>query len=227
MTDMTLLVFDVNETLLDLSVLDEPFAEAFGAAEAKGEWFARLLHLSTVVTAVGGYADFSELGKQALQAVAVARGHDLDDTQRDRIMGGMRSLPAHEDAAEGLERLKEAGFRLAALSNSGLESVRSVLDQANLASWFDHILSVESTRIFKPRPEPYRHAAETIGVPVERLRLIAAHDWDCAGALAAGAQAAFLQRPGKSYASALPAPDLQAPDLPTLAARIIEVDEPS
>ena len=56
------LVFDVNETLLDLGSLREPFARAFGDATSLGEWFARLLHGSLVATVTDAYEDFASIG---------------------------------------------------------------------------------------------------------------------------------------------------------------------
>lgn len=222
-----IIVFDVNETLLDLSALDESFADVFGTPGVKGEWFARLLHLSTVASVVGIYRDLGVLGAAALDATAAGRGVEIDEARRGAILGRMRSLPAHGDVAEGLGALRDAGFRMAALTNSGLESAQTVLTNAGLAEWFGAILSVESTGVFKPRPEPYRAAAERLGVDIAAVRMVAAHDWDIAGAAAAGAATAFLRRPSQTYAEVLGAPDLEAATLPALARRIIEVDEPA
>lgn len=221
------IVFDVNETLLDLSVLDTPFAAAFSSSAARGEWFARLLHLSTVATVVGVYRDLGELGAAALDATAAARGLRLDASTREDILGTMRSLPAHDDAVEGLEALSAAGFRLAALTNSGSGSALATLDRAGLRPFFEEICSVEASGVFKPRPEPYRDTAKAMGVDIDGVRMVAAHDWDLAGAAVAGAATAFLRRPGKTYADVLPAPDLEATTLPELARRIMSVDDPA
>ncbi len=71
-----MLVFDVNETLLDLGVLREPFAEVFGDAAALGERFARLLHGSLVATLTDAYEDFASIGRRALDVVASRRGRE-------------------------------------------------------------------------------------------------------------------------------------------------------
>ena len=42
------IAFDVNETLLDLSSLDEAFEEVLGSAELRPLWFAQMLQLSFV-----------------------------------------------------------------------------------------------------------------------------------------------------------------------------------
>lgn len=123
--------------------------------------------------------------------------------------------------------LTDAGFRLAALTNSGSASARRTLDQAGLRGFFAEIRSVETSRVFKPRPEPYRETARAMGVDIHGIRMVAAHDWDLAGAAAAGAATAFLRRPGKTYADVLPSPDLEAATLPELAQRIMAVDDPA
>jgi 2-haloacid dehalogenase len=220
------LVFDVNETLLDVSALDDAFEEVFGTATVRREWFARLLHLSTVLTTLGKYVDFADLGRQALEIVATGQGVELDSNARENVLGRMRALPPHVDVVEGLALLAEAGFRMAALTNSGMAVARAQLDEAGIADYFTEVFSVETTGHFKPHAAPYRDTAERLGVDIGTIRLVAAHDWDCAGALAAGALAAWVARPGMAYADALAPPDLQADDLPALARAIISADEP-
>jgi 2-haloacid dehalogenase len=60
----------------------------------------------------------------------------------------------------------------------------------------------------KPAPEPYQMAAQRLGVDISQIRLIAAHDWDVAGAMQAGAAAAFVARPGMVLNPLFPAPDV-------------------
>jgi 2-haloacid dehalogenase len=45
MTRTRVIVFDSNETLLDLSALDPHFARAFGDASARDVWFKQVLQL--------------------------------------------------------------------------------------------------------------------------------------------------------------------------------------
>jgi len=69
----------------------------------------------------------------------------------------------------------------------------------------------------------YRYAAETLGVDIDQLLLIATHDWDVNGALPAGAQAAFLKRPGAVRAPHARIPNLAAPTLTALAEALVEM----
>lgn len=220
------LVFDVNETLLDLAALRDPFARAFGDAAPLGEWFARLLHASLAATLTDSYEDFASIGRRALEAAAARRGVDLPDADRDAILGTMRRLPAHPDVPDALERLRSAGFPLATLTNSSGDLVRAQLEHAGLLELFDQVLSVEEVRRYKPAPEPYLMAAERLGVPPSAMRMVAAHDWDVWGAIRAGCAAAYVARTDVPFVLGRP-PELAGPDLSAVAEAILAVDEPT
>ena len=158
------LVFDVNETLLDLAVLRGPFARAFGDAAPMGEWFARLLHGSLVATLTDTYEDFASIARRALDAVAARRGRQLVASERDAFLGSMLEFPAHPEVPGALFHLRSAGFPLATLTNSSPGSARAQLEHAGIAELFDQVLSVEEIRRYKPAPEPYHMAAERFGV---------------------------------------------------------------
>ena len=215
-------VFDVNETLLDLKALDDPFSEAFGDVTARQEWFQQLLQSAFVSLVTDRYADFSTLGKTALQMTAEKRGRTLSDPQVHRIAQAMTQLPAHPDVKPGLERLRVEGFRLATLTNSTLKVAEAQLEYAGLRPYFEQVLSADEVKRLKPAPEPYRMAAERFGVPITQIRLVAAHAWDVAGALRAGASAAFIARPGKILDPLAERPDVIGRDLREVAAAIVE-----
>jgi 2-haloacid dehalogenase len=219
------LVFDVNETLLDLAALRDPFARAFGEAAPMGEWFARLLHGSLVATLTDTYEDFASIARRALDVVASRRGRKLQTAEQDAILGTMLELPAHPEVPEALSRLRSAGFPLATLTNSSPEMARAQLDHAEIRELFDEVLSVEEVRRYKPAPEPYHMAAERLGVSPSEIRMIAAHDWDVWGAMRAGCAAAYVSRTDVPFLMGHP-PDVVGTDLSAVADTILSVDEP-
>lgn len=219
------LVFDVNETLLDLGALRDPFVRGFGDPPPMGEWFARLLHGSLVATLTDSYEDFGAIARRSLEAVAARRGRALSDEDRDGILGTMRRLPAHPEVPEALSRLRSAGFPLATLTNSSNAMVRAQLERAELLELFDHVLSVEDVRRYKPAPEPYHMAAERLGVSPPEMRLVAAHDWDVWGARHAGCASAYVARSDVPFVIGEP-PDVVGADLSAVAKAILLVDEP-
>ena len=217
-------VFDVNETLLDLGALDPRFERVFGDAAVRREWFQQVLQSALVATVTGSYSDFGAVGAAALQMTAARRGMELSDEDKQDILGGMRGLPPHPEAAEALDRLRDAGVRLAALTNSTEEVANAQLLNAGLADRFEQILSADTVRRLKPAPEPYRAAANSLGVGAEEVRLVAAHAWDVAGAMRAGCAAAFVARPGMVLDPLAQAPDIVGSDLNEVAALIAAAD---
>ncbi len=214
-------LFDVNETLLDVRALDPAFARAFGDAEARAAWFGHLLQTGLVTALLGPYVPFGQLAADALDAVAADRGVTLADADRDALLQAVRELPPHADVLPALGALKDAGFRLAALSNGGPDVLPAQLAHAGLAEHFDHVLSAHAAARLKPAPEPYAYAARTLGLAPEAVAFVAAHGWDVAGAKRAGFTTAFIDRPGQLLSASLPAPDLVAPDVEAAADRLV------
>ncbi len=219
----TALVFDVNETLLDLRALDEPFERVFGDASARTQWFGQLLQSALVATVTDSYTDFGSTALAALQMVAARHGRELTANEVSEILGTIRRLPPHPEVHNALDRLGASGYRLATLTNSTEEVARAQLEHAGLASLFEQILSADSVRRLKPAAEPYRMAADELGVQVGGLRLVAAHAWDVAGALRAGCRAAFVARPGMVLDPLAPRPDIVGSDLSEIADRLLDL----
>jgi len=219
-----LIVFDVNETLLDLTALDPHFERIFGSASVRTSWFATVLRNSLVATVTGLYDDFGKIAAASLDMTALQNGISLSDEDRNVILGTIRSLPAHPDVAPGLDKLKEAGFRLITLTNSPPHVVEAQLKNSNLTDFFEASFSVDAVKLFKPAAEVYQMTAKELGVKTEEIRMVAAHDWDVVGALNAGCAAAFITRPGKVLNPLLPKPDIVGLDLVDVAEKIIKVD---
>jgi 2-haloacid dehalogenase len=218
------LVFDVNETLLDMSALDPHFQRAFGDAALRVEWFQTMLQSAFLTTIAGPYKPFGEHFRAALAITALRRNLRIDPEDERAILAGVRTLPAHPDAKPALERLRSAGFRLAALTNSTAEVEEAQLRNAGLADLFDKALSADTGKRLKPAAEAYTNAARELGVKVGEMRMIAAHAWDVHGAVRAGCAAAFVERPGVLWNPLLERPDIVGPDLEEIARRVIELD---
>jgi len=217
-------VFDVNETLLDMGALDGHFERAFGDAGARPDWFDRFLQLWLTDMVTGAYEEFGTVAGLALGMLAEERGVNLSDEERQRIIGGIAELPPHPEVEEGLSRLRERGFRLATLTNSTGQVGERQIENSGLREYFEQTLSADAVKRLKPAPEPYRMAAESLGVSVGEVRLVAAHGWDVAGALRVGCAAAFVARPGKALFPTAPRPDVVGADLREVADRIIATE---
>ena len=194
-----IIVFDVNETLLSLSSLRPGFAQVFGTADLIGEWFARMLHGSLVSNELDDYRSFGTIGVEALLMLAAKHGIDVSRDRAEGVVAGMRRLDPHPDVLPALESLRDAGFRTASLTNGSTEAATEQLDHAGLTPLLDEQMTVDAVRKFKPARVVYETAADRFGVDISRMLMVAAHDWDIAGAHAAGCQTAFVTRPGVTW----------------------------
>jgi len=161
-------VFDVNETLLNLRALDPHFERLFGDPSARQAWFGQFLTSWLTAMVTGVYQDFGTIGGSALEMVAERQGVDLSDEDKQQILGGMQELPPHPEVEENLGRLREAGIRLAALTNSTQQVADAQIDNSGLRDYFEQVLSADAVQRLKPAPEPYRMTAESLGVETGR-----------------------------------------------------------
>lgn len=219
-----ILVFDVNETLLDITTLEPVFETVFGDPDMLREWFAQLVLYSQTLTLSGIYTSFGEIGVGALKMVAAYRDRDLSKADIDALKDRMSKMPAHPDVEPALTRLRDAGFRMVTLTNSPPGPSPTPLERAGLAGFFERGFSVDAVQRFKPAPETYAHVADELGVERSDLCLVACHLWDTIGAQAAGCMGAFVTRPLNAFlpATAVPEPDFTAPDMNALAEQFLE-----
>lgn len=213
----SLIAFDVNETLLSLEPVRENLEGIFGSDPPIGEWFARLLHGSLIANTFGRHRPFDEIAAAALIDLAARRGLLLRAEDAIEALAPMSELPPHPDVLPGVRRLADAGFAMVALTNGSDEVANSQIKSAGLDRMFQRVISVDEVGKFKPDPAPYRHTADVMGVEIGKMVMVASHDWDCAGAIEAGAEAVFVKRPGSIWGLPTPPPDKQVPDMVKLA----------
>ena len=217
-------VFDVNETLLDLGALDPQFERVFGDASTRQAWFGQFLTSWLTAMVTGVYQDFGTIGGTALEMIAERQGVELSDEYKGQILSGIQELPPHPEVEENLGRLRDAGIRLATLTNSTQQVADAQLDNSGLRAYFEQSLSADTVKRLKPAPEPYHMAAESLGVEIGQVRLVAAHAWDVAGALQTGCAAAFVARPGMVLNPLFERPDIVGSDLREVADGILEAE---
>lgn len=218
------ILFDINETVLNLSVLKPKFKVTFGNESVLATWFSMLLHSSTVCIMTDVKTDFATLAGTMLEAIAARMGLTLSNSMRDDILSEFANLPPHKDIKHALSALKSAGFRTVAFSNSSLNLISTQITNAGLMEYFDDIISVEKTGSFKPDPTVYKYAATQLNQPLETLRLVATHDWDTHGALSVGMRAAYINRASAIYHPLYRQPDIIASTMEDIVKQIIEQD---
>jgi 2-haloacid dehalogenase len=221
----SIIVFDVNETLLDITTLEPLFDRVFGDRNVLREWFAQLVLYSQTMTLSGLYTPFGELGVGVLRMVATIHQVTLADSDIAELKERMGKMPAHPDVKPALTKLRDAGLRLVTLTNSASGASPTPLEKAGLSHFFERSFSVETAGKFKPAPETYHVVAKALSVETSDLCLVACHLWDIIGAQAAGCRGALLTRPQNALlpAAGVPSPHLVAAELTALADEIISL----
>jgi 2-haloacid dehalogenase len=217
MSKPKVLLFDVNETLLDIGPLKERVGDILLDPRAPELWFATMLQYSLAMTVSGQYAALPDIGAAVLQMMARNSDVALSEHDAKEAVALMRTLAPHPDVKPALERLRALGWRMATLTNSSQAGVQAQMEHAGLDHLFERQLSVESIGKFKPDASVYRWAAREMKVEPSECMLVAAHGWDVAGAKWAGLQTAFIAREGQQKFPLSPPPDVDVSDLAALA----------
>jgi 2-haloacid dehalogenase len=222
MAQRPIIVFDVNETLLDLGTMHPTFDRIFDDPAALRLWFADLITYSEALTLAGVYVPFTDIGAAVLRMLAAMRGIAISDADAIELTDRFASMPPHPEVPAALSRLRDHGFRLFTLTDNTLDISGRQLEQAGVIDVFERRFSVDETvRRHKPAPEAYHSVAAALDVDPHDICLIACHTWDTLGAVAAGWQAALILREGNAPLDVGPQPDYVGDDLDAIADQLV------
>ncbi|MEU2060726.1 haloacid dehalogenase type II [Streptomyces sp. NPDC013455] len=214
-------VFDVDETLTDLSALGTRLAEAGLPGRLLPAWYAGVLRDGVALTLAGGRAPFAAVARDGLRTLAMGTPGVTDpEAAADHVLAGLRELPLRPDVPGGVRALRAAGFRLVTLTNGSADTARAVLGRAGLTDCFETHLDVAAVGRWKPAREAYAQAVETAGVPADEVVLVSVHPWDIDGAARAGLATAWLRRTPQPYPAAQLPAALEATGVRDLADRL-------
>jgi len=200
------IAFDAFGTLFDLDALSPMLGDAFEG------FTSRLVPWTWLVTAAGSFRPLPEV------AEAAARAAGADDERVAGTLDALKRLPLKDDVLAGLDALR--GRRLAVLSNGTTEGIQALVGNAGLSGRFEHLLTADQVKRYKPAPELYGLAASAFGVPLERVLLVSGNEWDVAAGRLSGMTTAWLAR-GRELAPVLGVePHIVADTLPELAEKI-------
>src|SRR5260370_40657503 len=117
MAALPLIVFDVNETLLDIETMEPTFERIFDDKSAMRLWFANLILYSAAMTVAGCYVPFTDIGSAVMKMLADIRGIKIDDKDRKELTEKFSTMPPHPEAPAALRKLRDAGFRIFTLTD--------------------------------------------------------------------------------------------------------------
>jgi 2-haloacid dehalogenase len=222
-SERPIIVFDVNETLLDLESIRPAFDRIFNDPAAMRLWFAGLITYSEALTLAGVYVPFTDIGAAVLCMLAATRDIMISETDAAELTDRFATMPPHPEVPAALRRLRAHGFRLFTLTDNTLAISGRQLEHGGIIDLFERRFSVDETvKRHKPAPEAYHSVATALGVEPGNICLIASHVWDTLGAVATGWQAALILREGNAPLDVGPQPDYIGEDLDAVADQLIK-----
>jgi 2-haloacid dehalogenase len=151
-------------------------------AELSKTWRIRQFEYQWLRALAGRYADFWQATDDALVFSANALGLELPIEKRSRLMDAYLQLKAWPDVSAALRSLQSTGIRLAILSNATAEILDRGIRNSGLEGLFEHVLSTDRLRTYKPEDRAYRMAVDALSLKREEIGFVAFAGWDVAGA---------------------------------------------
>jgi 2-haloalkanoic acid dehalogenase type II len=150
MAALPLIVFDVNEALLDLQTMEPIFQRIFGDKGAMRLWFANFIMYSAALTVAGCYVPFTDIGSAVMRMLADIQGIEIDDADKEELKEKFSTMPPHRDVPSGLRKLRDAGFRLFTLTDNLLEVQTRQLEHGGIVDLFERRFGADRVKHHKP-----------------------------------------------------------------------------
>jgi 2-haloacid dehalogenase len=188
-------IFDAYGTLFDVHAAIARFrGEAGPEADRLSEiWRQKQLEYSWTLTLAGHYRDFWTLTGQALD-FAFERVPSVDRALKARLLDAYFKLDAFPDARVALRALKSSGKKTGILSNGSPKMLKSAVDAAGIGGDLDAVLSVDTLKMFKPRPEVYGLVTTHFKCTPGDVSFVSSNRWDVMAATSVGFHAMWINR---------------------------------
>lgn len=210
-------VFDAYGTLFDISSV------ARGAQDSVGDdwqalsdlWRSKQLQYTWLRSLSGHHADFWQVTGEALDFALNTLKLERPGL-RERLMNLYLSIAAYPEVTATLQKLKDAGFKTAILSNGSPDMLKAAVENAKLGDMLDAVLSAESVGVFKPHPDVYSLAVSHLSVPAEKICFLSSNGWDAFSAKAFGFRVLWCNRFGQATEQIPKLPDGEIKTLSSL-----------
>ena len=188
--------FDVYGTLIDTNGVLEALRRITGdqAEQISAVWRSKQLEYSFRRGLMQKYSPFPLVTGAALNYALAVHKVRLTEGEHQILLDSYQTLPAFPDALVAVKALSNRPQKLFAFSNGPQAVVRKLLEQAQLLPYFDGVISVESTQVFKPSPIVYQYFAQSTQTAIANCALVSGNSFDVLGAKAAGMQGIWVRR---------------------------------
>jgi 2-haloacid dehalogenase len=188
-----IIVFDVYETLLDMSEVERKINLITDSKRGYILWFELFMEYCFANNSLDTFHDFFSIARATLQMAGVKLGRTIPDSEADDTLQILKHLPVREGVPSCLSELNDDNFTVIALTNAPEKLVYERMERTGLVSYFETVLSAESIKKYKPEKKVYEWAAQKLNVQTGEMLMVSTHGWDIAGAANAGMKTALLK----------------------------------
>ena len=190
------ILFDAYGTLLDVHSIAQLADEIFPSQGAALSALLRekQIEYSRLRSMAGQYKSFWDITRDALHFACAVKGLDLSAANADRLMSQYAKLTPFPENIAVLKQLKALGLPLGVLTNGNKSMIDAALVNAQMQTYFDHVLSSESIQKFKPDPAIYQLGPNALNLPVSQIMFVSSNAWDACAAQWFGYQAFWINR---------------------------------
>lgn len=187
-------VFDAYGTLFDVHSISNHCEKSFPGhgPQLTVLWRSKQLEYTWFRSLMARYEDFWQVTRDALIVSCQTLGLTANADQIDRLMECYLTLRPFPEWAESLDTL--VGTPLVILSNGSPIMLKSIVENAGWTGKFQHVLSVDAVKVYKPHPSVYQLAVAALGMKPDEIAFVSSNGWDVAGAKAFGFQTVWLNR---------------------------------
>jgi 2-haloacid dehalogenase len=216
------IVFDCNESILDLTTITPVFQRLFGTPDTMRLWFQDLITYSQALTIADVYVPFTDIGGAVLEMIAAPRGVKITAADQMELTDRFATMAPYPEVPGALRRLKTAGFHLYTLTDNTAAIAGRQLMHSGISELFDRRFSVDDVvKRHKPAPEAYAEVMQALGASPSDMCMIACHTWDTVGAQSVGWEAGLIKRVNNDVLDTAAQPEYVGRDLNVVADQVI------
>jgi 2-haloacid dehalogenase len=211
MNHIKAIAFDLYGTLYDVhSVVDRCDQQFPGRGrEISALWRQKQLEYTWLRSLMNRYVTFEQATEDALRFTCRHLGLDLDDKTCKALSEAYLRLQPFPEVPGTLSELRRRGLKLAVLSNGSPHSIGAVVGNSGLRAEFDHLLSVDPVRVYKPDDRAYLLAEQAFHVSRSSILFVSSNAWDATGARYFGFPTCWINRSGGVFEEMGQTPDWQ------------------
>ena len=167
---------------------------------------------------IGSYVDFLQVTDEALSFAVEAEKIAMTTEERQQLLAGFMNMKAWPDVVAVLKALKGLGVGLAPLTDFTVPMLEAAIRNSDLGGVFDHLLSTDLVKAYKPDPRSYQMGLDAFKVHREQIAFVAFGGWDAAGAKRFGYKTIWINRLNTPTEHLGVLPDSIAPNFEALQA---------